>query len=177
MIPARGRPKRSMATQARPRYRKDAGWDSDTRNRVAQPYCSGADNTRRRGLSGAQRAMCQPEQDSISISISTTIGLIGLIGLIGSYCLEAEAKGIVLFRRIFSHRGHRVHREILPFAIGGFSRGNIRWEMACASVFSVTSVARHSSPEPVGKGQGRRKLGLGVAIGINIEWTRDGIWT
>ncbi|MGI6302151.1 MAG: hypothetical protein ACOX52_14035 [Verrucomicrobiota bacterium] len=31
-------------------------------------------------------------------------------------------RGIVLLGRIFCHRGHRVHREILPFAIGGTVR-------------------------------------------------------
>ena len=36
----------------RPRYRKDAEWDSDTRNRVAQPNCCGAGKTLLRGLLG-----------------------------------------------------------------------------------------------------------------------------
>jgi len=69
----RGRPKRSMAKQDRgrggyrSRYRRDAGWDSETRNRIAQLYCCGADKTRQRGLSSARRAGCQPEQESIPI--------------------------------------------------------------------------------------------------------------
>ncbi len=46
---ARGRPKTSMAKldrgqgRYRPRYRKTAGWDSATRNRVPLPYCCGAE--------------------------------------------------------------------------------------------------------------------------------------
>jgi len=52
--------------------------------------------------------------------------------------------------------------------------GCFRWE---SSVLSVTSVARHSSPESVRKGQWRSKLGGGVAIGIGIEWPWEGIRT
>jgi hypothetical protein len=83
------------------RYRKDAGWDTDTRDRGVQSNCC-----------GAERARCHTGKGSTPISIQT------LIGLIGSYCLEAEVRRIVLLRRIFSHRGHRVHREILPLAVG-----------------------------------------------------------
>jgi hypothetical protein len=36
------------------RYRRVAGWDSDKRNRVLQPYCCGADTTRQLSLSGTK---------------------------------------------------------------------------------------------------------------------------
>ena len=45
----------------RSRYRKAAGWESDSRNRVPQPYyCA-----RQHGLSGAQRARRPTEQSGI----------------------------------------------------------------------------------------------------------------
>jgi hypothetical protein len=99
------------------RYRGDAGWDSGTRNRVAQPYSCGSEMARR-----------QTEQGSIPIpipiSIPISISISTLIGRIGNYCLEAEARRIGLFRRIFSHRGHRVHREDLLYAIGETPRNS-----------------------------------------------------
>ena len=81
----RGYPNRSMAKQARGRgryryrCRRDAGGDWDMENRVVQPCCYGAERTRQCGLSGAERAGCQPGQGSIPISI----GRIGRIGAIG----------------------------------------------------------------------------------------------
>jgi len=54
----RGRPKRSMAKhdrgrgRYRSRYRKNAGWDTDMRNRVLEPCCFDSDTTWQRSLNG-----------------------------------------------------------------------------------------------------------------------------
>jgi len=44
-------------------------------------------------------------------------------------------------------------------------------------VFSVTSVAGLFSPAVVRKGLWQSEIGVGVAIGIGIEWRREGIRT
>ena len=71
---ARGCPKRSMAMQDRGRYRKDAEWDSDTRNRVVQPVLFWCRNNSAAMFERSIGARCQPGQvSSISISISISI--------------------------------------------------------------------------------------------------------
>ncbi len=63
-----------------------------------------------------KRARCQPGRESIPIPIPTPTPIQAMIGWIGHDCLEETDDGTRLFGG-FSHRGHRVHREILPFAI------------------------------------------------------------
>ena len=58
------------------------------------------------------RTKCHSEQESIPIPIPIQT----MMGMIDNHCLEETHEGAGLFGG-FSHRGHRVHREILPFAI------------------------------------------------------------